>query len=110
MSSTWALIGFTTQSYRTIAAPNGSSNTVKFADKCADEFYLNDFVGPIVYLTVAGQPVVVLNTIKGAADLFDRRADIYSDRLVFPILGPRDDSCECLDLIISSHRICSVEV
>lgn len=36
--------------------------------------------GPIVYLTVAGQPVVVLNTIKAAADLFDRRADIYSDR------------------------------
>jgi hypothetical protein len=38
--------------------------------------------GPIVYLTVAGQPVVVLNTIKAAADLFDRRADLYSDRHV----------------------------
>lgn len=39
-----------------------------------------DQYGPIVYLSVAGQPVVVLNTSKAAADLFDRRADIYSDR------------------------------
>lgn len=36
--------------------------------------------GPIVYLNVAGQPLVVLNTHKAAADLLDRRASIYSDR------------------------------
>ena len=37
-------------------------------------------LGPVVYLNVAGQPVIVLNTQKAAADLFDRRANIYSDR------------------------------
>jgi len=38
------------------------------------------FLGPVVYLNVAGQPVIVLNTHKAAADLLDRRANIYSDR------------------------------
>jgi hypothetical protein len=37
-------------------------------------------LGPVMYLNVAGQPVIVLNTQKAAADLFDRRANIYSDR------------------------------
>ncbi|KAJ7493604.1 cytochrome P450 [Mycena latifolia] len=36
--------------------------------------------GPVVYLDIAGQPIVVLNTSKAAADLLDRRAGIYSDR------------------------------
>ncbi|KAJ7484014.1 cytochrome P450 [Mycena galericulata] len=40
--------------------------------------------GPVVYLDIAGQPIVVLNTPKAAADLLDRRinrrAGIYSDR------------------------------
>jgi hypothetical protein len=36
--------------------------------------------GPITYLNVAGQPVIVLNTHKAAADLLDRKAAIYSDR------------------------------
>lgn len=36
--------------------------------------------GPIVYLNIAGQPIVLLNTHKVAADLLDRRASIYSDR------------------------------
>ena len=32
------------------------------------------------YLNAAGQPIVILNTQKVAADLLDRRAAIYSDR------------------------------
>nr|BAK09449.1 cytochrome P450 [Postia placenta] len=36
--------------------------------------------GPIVYLNIGGQPVVVLNTHKVAGDLLDRRATNYSDR------------------------------
>ncbi|KAH7887277.1 cytochrome P450 [Phlebopus sp. FC_14] len=36
--------------------------------------------GPIYSLNLAGQPVVVLNTHKTAADLLDRRSHIYSDR------------------------------
>jgi len=36
--------------------------------------------GDVVYLNAAGQPIIVLNTQKVAADLLDRRAGIYSDR------------------------------
>lgn len=36
--------------------------------------------GDVLYLNAAGQPIIVLNTQKVAADLLDRRAGIYSDR------------------------------
>ena len=36
--------------------------------------------GNIIYLNVAGQSLVILNSQKVAADLLDRRAGIYSDR------------------------------
>lgn len=36
--------------------------------------------GPIYSLNLAGTPVVILNTFKTAADLMDRRSNIYSDR------------------------------
>ncbi|KAI9450392.1 cytochrome P450 [Lactarius psammicola] len=36
--------------------------------------------GDVFYLNAVGQPMVVLNTQKAAADLLDRRAGIYSDR------------------------------
>ncbi|KAA1470672.1 cytochrome P450 [Dentipellis sp. KUC8613] len=36
--------------------------------------------GPLVYLNVLGQPLIVLNSPKVAADLLDRRAGNYSDR------------------------------
>ncbi|KAI9435066.1 cytochrome P450 [Lactarius indigo] len=38
------------------------------------------FSGDVFYLNAAGQPIVVLNSQKVAADLLDRRAGIYSDR------------------------------
>ena len=34
----------------------------------------------MVYLNALGQPIVVFNSLKPAADLLDRRANIYSDR------------------------------
>ncbi|KAJ7703909.1 cytochrome P450 [Mycena rosella] len=36
--------------------------------------------GPVVYLNILGQPIVVLNTAKSAAELLDHRSGIYSDR------------------------------
>ncbi|KAI0066940.1 cytochrome P450 [Artomyces pyxidatus] len=36
--------------------------------------------GDVVYFTAFGQPMIILNTLKAARDLFDRRAVIYSDR------------------------------
>ncbi|KAJ3908142.1 cytochrome P450 [Lentinula edodes] len=43
--------------------------------------------GPIVYLNIAGQNTIVLGTHKTAADLLDRRANIYSDRPDFVVLN-----------------------
>ena len=36
--------------------------------------------GELVYLNAAGQPFIIVNSQRVAADLFDRRAGIYSDR------------------------------
>ena len=45
--------------------------------------------GPLVYITVGGQGILILNTHQVAVDLLDRRGHIYSDR-------PRMISkCEC---------------
>ncbi|KAI0047445.1 cytochrome P450 [Auriscalpium vulgare] len=41
--------------------------------------------GDVVYLNVAGQPIVLLNTQEAAADLLDRRASIYSGRPHFVV-------------------------
>jgi len=43
-------------------------------------FILIFVVGPIVYLNLLGQPVVILNTKKVANDLLVQRAANYSDR------------------------------
>ncbi|KAF9463699.1 cytochrome P450 [Collybia nuda] len=36
--------------------------------------------GPLVYLNVAGQGILVINEHKAAVELFERRSSIYSDR------------------------------
>ena len=33
-----------------------------------------------MYLNVLGQPILVINSLKAAFELLDRRANIYSDR------------------------------
>lgn len=33
-----------------------------------------------MYLNALGQPIIVINSLKVAFELFDRRANIYSDR------------------------------
>jgi hypothetical protein len=41
---------------------------------------LNNNTGDVVYLSVFGRPIIVLNSQKAAADLLGRRARNYSDR------------------------------
>ncbi|KAJ7121823.1 cytochrome P450 [Mycena crocata] len=36
--------------------------------------------GDVIYISIAGQPMLVLNSHKAAADLLDRRAGVYSSR------------------------------
>ncbi|KAF9005425.1 cytochrome P450 [Cyathus striatus] len=42
--------------------------------------------GDVIYLRVFGQPLVILNTLKAARDLLDKRSRIYSDRPRFVLL------------------------
>lgn len=44
-------------------------------------------IGPIIYLNIAGQNTIVLGTHKAAADLLERRANIYSDRPYFVVFN-----------------------
>jgi hypothetical protein len=36
--------------------------------------------GDLIYLNAAGQPIIILNSQQVAADLLDRRGELYSDR------------------------------
>ncbi|KAF4616051.1 hypothetical protein D9613_011353 [Agrocybe pediades] len=42
--------------------------------------------GEIVYVTIAGQPMIFLNTLDTATELLLERSAIYSDRPVFPLV------------------------
>jgi hypothetical protein len=42
--------------------------------------WLTVIAGEVMYLNAAGQPTIVLNSIKSTFDLLDRRANNYSDR------------------------------
>ncbi|KAF8510589.1 cytochrome P450 [Gautieria morchelliformis] len=43
--------------------------------------------GEIVHVNVFGKPMIFLNTMEVAQDLFERRSSIYSDRFEFPMLN-----------------------
>src|SRR5260221_14495661 len=38
------------------------------------------FIGDLMYFNVLGQPIIFINSLKVAAELLDKRANIYSDR------------------------------
>ncbi|KAG6819996.1 hypothetical protein H0H93_006699, partial [Arthromyces matolae] len=45
----------------------------------------NGFEGDVIYLHVLGKPMIVLNSVKAAVDLLEKRSMNYSDRPDFPI-------------------------
>jgi len=45
---------------------------------CKPDFSFNP--GPLMYLTVGGRGILVINSHQVAADLLDRRANIYGGR------------------------------
>ena len=62
---------------------NGKRNTVSSFDYRSSLFLCLDLSllpGDLIYLNVAGQPVVVINSPKVGVALLDRRAAIYSGR------------------------------
>ncbi|KAJ7286148.1 cytochrome P450 [Mycena rebaudengoi] len=46
-----------------------------------------DIWGEITSVTVFGQPLIVLNSVKAATDLLNNRSSLYSDRPVFQMSG-----------------------
>jgi len=59
-----------------------------------------EITGEVMYLNAAGQPTIVLNSLKSSFELLERRAINYSDRpryiMAQEILGP--------DLIFATMR------
>ncbi|KAJ3877326.1 cytochrome P450 [Lentinula edodes] len=49
-------------------------------DKWKFQYASTFFIGPIMYLNLAGQHIIVLNTKAAAIELLERRSAIYSDR------------------------------
>lgn len=45
-----------------------------------------DIDSDIIYLNILGQPIIILNSVKSAVDLIDKRGAIYSDRPSFVLL------------------------
>ena len=43
--------------------------------------------GDVVHIKIFGQPLVILNSLKAARDLLDKRSSIYSDRPRFVLLA-----------------------
>jgi hypothetical protein len=64
-----------------LSSQSGESSTVGGSFKSISFPFVSSIgIGNIIYLNAAGQPMVILNSQKVAADLLDRRAGIYSDR------------------------------
>ena len=57
--------------------------------------------GDVVYLNVAGQPTIVLNSQKAASDVLDRRAAVTSGRPRF-VVG-QELLCEGLLFAFEPH-------
>ena len=64
-----------------LSSQNGESSSVSGSfESFFSPFLIFIGLGDVIYLNAAGQPMVILNSQKVAADLLDRRAGIYSDR------------------------------
>jgi hypothetical protein len=42
--------------------------------------------GDLMHASVSGQHVIIINSVKTATELFEKRSHIYSDRPVVPIV------------------------
>lgn len=42
-------------------------------------------LGDVIYLSILGRPVIVLNSAQAATDLLEKRGENYSDRPYIPI-------------------------
>ena len=55
--------------------------------KSIDNSFLTIYSGDVIYVSIIGKPIIVLNSAEAARDLFDKRAANYSDRPRFILHG-----------------------
>ncbi|KAI0820142.1 cytochrome P450 [Trametes gibbosa] len=53
----------------------------------AYENWAREYQSDIIYLNLAGTPVIVVNSAQAAHDLFEKRSSLYSDRTRMPMLN-----------------------
>ena len=59
---------------------NGASSMVRMPGHLIVPVHIAAASGPLVYLELLGQPVLVLNSYDAAVELLEKRSQIYSDR------------------------------
>jgi len=62
------------------------STTVSHVNHTLEGLLSTDTTGDIVHASAFGMHIVVINNLKLAEDLFEKRAQIYSDRPDIPIV------------------------
>ncbi|KAI0027748.1 cytochrome P450, partial [Vararia minispora EC-137] len=85
-----AILRYTRSPWRSLPPGPMGLPVIGSALKMSDKQWLLDdcsLPGDVVYLNVAGQPTVVLNTQRAAADLLDRRAATCSSRPRFIVIN-----------------------
>ena len=45
------------------------------------------YVGPIMHVNALGMPIIIVNDVKIATDLLDKKSALYSDRPTLPMAG-----------------------
>lgn len=65
---------------------NGQKNTVTLHELLFRPHSDSDTESDIIYLSLLGQPVIILNSVQSAIDLLDKKGAIYSDRPPFVLL------------------------
>ena len=70
-----------------LRSPSGEVCTVRPAQRSSQSHSHPCAPGPIIHVTLPGQPLIILNNVEDARALFDKRSSIYSDRPVFEMGG-----------------------
>lgn len=65
---------------KTIEGGNGQGAKLVVIESLHLPFGVDPFIGPISSVTVLGQPIVIINDLKIAVELLNRRSAIHSSR------------------------------
>jgi len=66
---------------------NGQRYTVHSAMIRSPHIHCMEFIGDMVFFKILGQPFLVLGSVQGTYDLFEKRSTNYSDRPRLPMFN-----------------------